>query len=75
MIVGKQGNDIKRADLLEQVSAMPFSKTFLSSKRDGDSSLVPGKFLKVGEVVEVSPKKIGGTLRNRKLYRFHNLGY
>jgi 2-keto-4-pentenoate hydratase/2-oxohepta-3-ene-1,7-dioic acid hydratase in catechol pathway len=36
-----------------------------SSKRDKDGNLMPGRFLKVGDVVEVSSKRIGGTLRNR----------
>jgi acylpyruvate hydrolase len=36
-----------------------------SSKRNQDGSLPPEKFLKVGDVVEVSSKKIGSTLRNR----------
>lgn len=36
-----------------------------SSKRDEDGNPSPEKFLKVGDVVEVSSKKIGGTLRNR----------
>jgi 2-keto-4-pentenoate hydratase/2-oxohepta-3-ene-1,7-dioic acid hydratase in catechol pathway len=35
-----------------------------SSKRDEDGSLKPERFLKVGDVVEVSSKRIGGTLRN-----------
>lgn len=36
-----------------------------SSKRDEDGNFLPGRFLKIGDVVEVSSKKIGGTLRNR----------
>jgi len=36
-----------------------------SSERGKDGSPKPDKFLKVGDVVEVSSKKIGGTLRNR----------
>jgi 2-keto-4-pentenoate hydratase/2-oxohepta-3-ene-1,7-dioic acid hydratase in catechol pathway len=36
-----------------------------SSKRDQDGSLRPERFLKVGDVVEVSSRRIGGTLRNR----------
>jgi 2-keto-4-pentenoate hydratase/2-oxohepta-3-ene-1,7-dioic acid hydratase in catechol pathway len=36
-----------------------------SSKRDRDGNLEPERFLKVGDVVEVSSKRIGGTLRNR----------
>jgi len=36
-----------------------------SSKRDRDGNLMPGRFLKAGDVVEVSSKRIGGTLRNR----------
>jgi len=36
-----------------------------SSKRDQYGGLRPERFLKVGDVVEVSSKKIGGTLRNR----------
>lgn len=34
-----------------------------SSRRDQDGSPDPARFLKVGDVVEVSSKKIGGTLR------------
>jgi 2-keto-4-pentenoate hydratase/2-oxohepta-3-ene-1,7-dioic acid hydratase in catechol pathway len=36
-----------------------------SSKRDKDGNFLPGRFLKVGDVVEVSSKRIGGALRNR----------
>lgn len=36
-----------------------------SSERDADGKLKPDKFLKVGDVVEVSSRRIGGTLRNR----------
>jgi acylpyruvate hydrolase len=36
-----------------------------SSGRDKDGNLKPERFLKVGDVVEVSSKKIGGTLKNR----------
>ena len=36
-----------------------------SSKRDEDGNFAPGRFLKVGDVVEVSSKKIGATLRNK----------
>jgi 2-keto-4-pentenoate hydratase/2-oxohepta-3-ene-1,7-dioic acid hydratase in catechol pathway len=36
-----------------------------SSKRNSDGSLPPDRFLKVGDVVEVSSMKIGGTLRNK----------
>jgi len=36
-----------------------------SSKRDKDGNFQPGRFLKVGDVVEVSSKRLGGTLRNR----------
>jgi acylpyruvate hydrolase len=36
-----------------------------SSERDRDGNLKPGRFLKVGDVVEVSSRKIGATLRNR----------
>jgi 2-keto-4-pentenoate hydratase/2-oxohepta-3-ene-1,7-dioic acid hydratase in catechol pathway len=36
-----------------------------SSKRDKDGNFQPGRFLKVGDVVEVSSKRIGGTLRNK----------
>jgi 2-keto-4-pentenoate hydratase/2-oxohepta-3-ene-1,7-dioic acid hydratase in catechol pathway len=36
-----------------------------SSERDKDGNLKPERFLKVGDVVEVSSKKIGGTLKNR----------
>jgi 2-keto-4-pentenoate hydratase/2-oxohepta-3-ene-1,7-dioic acid hydratase in catechol pathway len=35
-----------------------------SSERDAQGNFRPGKFLKVGDVVEVSSKKIGGTLKN-----------
>jgi len=36
-----------------------------SSKSDNFGNLSPEKFLKVGDVVEVSSKRIGGTLRNK----------
>lgn len=36
-----------------------------SSKRDRDGNFLPERFLKVGDVVEVSSKRIGGTLRSR----------
>jgi 2-keto-4-pentenoate hydratase/2-oxohepta-3-ene-1,7-dioic acid hydratase in catechol pathway len=36
-----------------------------SSKREKDGNFQPGRFLKVGDVVEVSSKRLGGTLRNR----------
>jgi len=36
-----------------------------SSKRDMDGNPSPERFLKAGDVVEVSSKRIGGTLRNR----------
>jgi 2-keto-4-pentenoate hydratase/2-oxohepta-3-ene-1,7-dioic acid hydratase in catechol pathway len=36
-----------------------------SSERDKDGNLKPERFLKVGDVVEVSSRRIGGTLRNR----------
>jgi len=36
-----------------------------SSQRDKEGNLRPERFLKVGDVVEVSSKRIGGTLRNR----------
>jgi 2-keto-4-pentenoate hydratase/2-oxohepta-3-ene-1,7-dioic acid hydratase in catechol pathway len=36
-----------------------------SSKRDEDGNFLPGRFLKVGDVVEVSSKRLGGTLKNR----------
>jgi 2-keto-4-pentenoate hydratase/2-oxohepta-3-ene-1,7-dioic acid hydratase in catechol pathway len=36
-----------------------------SSKRDADGNLMPERFLKVGDVVEVSSKRIGATLRSR----------
>jgi len=36
-----------------------------SSERDSDGNPRPERFLKVGDMVEVSSKKIGGTLRNR----------
>ena len=36
-----------------------------SSKRHADGTPYPEKFLKVGDVVEVSSKKVGATLRNR----------
>ncbi len=36
-----------------------------SSERDKDGNPRPERFLKVGDVVEVSSKRIGGTLRNR----------
>jgi 2-keto-4-pentenoate hydratase/2-oxohepta-3-ene-1,7-dioic acid hydratase in catechol pathway len=36
-----------------------------SSKRDRDGNFLPGRFLKPGDVVEVSSKRLGGTLRNR----------
>jgi len=36
-----------------------------SSKRDKDGNLKPERFLKVGDVVEVSSTRIGGTLRNK----------
>jgi 2-keto-4-pentenoate hydratase/2-oxohepta-3-ene-1,7-dioic acid hydratase in catechol pathway len=36
-----------------------------SSKRDKEGNFLPGRFLKVGDVVEVSSKRVGGTLRNR----------
>lgn len=36
-----------------------------SSRRHPDGTPYPERFLKVGDVVEVSSKKIGGTLRNR----------
>jgi 2-keto-4-pentenoate hydratase/2-oxohepta-3-ene-1,7-dioic acid hydratase in catechol pathway len=36
-----------------------------SSRRDKDGNFLPGRFLKVGDVVEVSSKRLGGTLRNR----------
>ncbi len=36
-----------------------------SSKRDQEGNPSPEKFLKVGDVVEVSSKRIGATLRNR----------
>ena len=36
-----------------------------SSMRDKDGNLRPERFLKPGDVVEVSSKRIGGTLRNK----------
>ena len=36
-----------------------------SSKRDQDGSVRPERFLKAGDVVEVSSKRLGCTLRNR----------
>ncbi len=36
-----------------------------SSKRDRDGNFLSGRFLKPGDVVEVSSKSLGGTLRNR----------
>jgi 2-keto-4-pentenoate hydratase/2-oxohepta-3-ene-1,7-dioic acid hydratase in catechol pathway len=36
-----------------------------SSQRDRDGNLKPDRFLKVGDLVEVSSKTIGGTLRNK----------
>ena len=36
-----------------------------SSTRDEDGNLKPERFLRVGDVVEVSSKRIGGTLRNK----------
>jgi 2-keto-4-pentenoate hydratase/2-oxohepta-3-ene-1,7-dioic acid hydratase in catechol pathway len=36
-----------------------------SSKRDRDGNFLPGRFLKPGDLVEVSSKRLGGTLRNR----------
>ncbi|MDA4115314.1 MAG: fumarylacetoacetate hydrolase family protein [Thaumarchaeota archaeon] len=36
-----------------------------SSKRDRDGNFLSGRFLKPGDVVEVSSKRLGGTLRNR----------
>ena len=36
-----------------------------SSKRDKEGNLMPERFLKVGDVVEVSSKELGATLRNR----------
>jgi len=36
-----------------------------SSKRDESGNFQPGRFLKVGDVVEVSSKRIGGTLRSK----------
>jgi 2-keto-4-pentenoate hydratase/2-oxohepta-3-ene-1,7-dioic acid hydratase in catechol pathway len=35
-----------------------------SSKRDKDGNFLPGRFLKLGDIVEVSSKRIGATLRN-----------
>ncbi len=42
-----------------------------SSKRDKDGNFLPGRFLKVGDVVEVSSKKIGATLRSRIVAKRH----
>jgi 2-keto-4-pentenoate hydratase/2-oxohepta-3-ene-1,7-dioic acid hydratase in catechol pathway len=36
-----------------------------SSKRDRDGNPIPGRFLKVGDVVEVSSKRLGASLTNR----------
>jgi 2-keto-4-pentenoate hydratase/2-oxohepta-3-ene-1,7-dioic acid hydratase in catechol pathway len=36
-----------------------------SSKRDSEGNLMPGRFLQVGDLVEVSSKRLGATLRNR----------
>jgi len=36
-----------------------------SNKRDESGNFQPGRFLKVGDVVEVSSKRIGGTLRSK----------
>ena len=36
-----------------------------SSRLDKDGNWETGRFLKVGDIVEVSSKKVGATLRNR----------